>query len=322
MQSVMEGNWLSAVNFRVVPRAAWGSRPGERLYSAVSIMVPEFRPIAEHPPLWRQIIQQVRERLRPEPEPDLHLESKPIPVKDIWSQPHTRNQRLGSIAIHAAIIGILLLPFWHAVRPPLKKPAPTVELFEPTLMAPGPSLPKMKHLAGGGSPVHISPPKLVQVQAPPMKVTPPLKLIPTSAPPNLELASIGDIGSVAGPPGTSAGNGGPGPGGAGSDANGGGNCVNGPCGVGGDIVAPVGIYTPDPQYSDAAREAKLQGTVTVSVVIGTDGHVYDPRVIQPLGLGLDQKALEALRLWRFRPAERNGRPVKVAANIEVNFRLF
>jgi protein TonB len=280
----------------------------------------DFASPLRHEPLWRQLTRELRDRIRPQPEPELVLESKPVPVKDIWSREGKATQRLVSVAVHAAIIGILMLPFWQPVRTAVKQ---QVEVLVPTLFAPGPSLPKMKRLAGGGSPMHtIAPPKLVPVNAPKPVIAPPLELMPATAEANIPLPAFGDPGRLAGPPGTTAGHSGAGPGGAGTAAAGGGDCVAGPCGHGGDITEPIPIYEPDPEYSDAARKAKFQGTVVVAVVIGTDGHVYNPRILQPLGLGLDQKALEAVKLWRFKPARRNGRPVEVAADIEVNFHLY
>ncbi len=271
-------------------------------------------------PLWRQLAREVRDRIRPRPEPELVLESQPVPVKEIWSRERKAGQRLGSIAIHLAVLGILLLPFWKPVRAAVE---PRDEVLAPTLLAPGPSLPKMKRLAGGGSPMHkLAPPKLMPVDAPKPLVAPPIKLMPATAAANLPLPAFGDPGRMAGPPGTSAGHSGAGPGGSGTDPNGGGDCVAGPCAAGGDISQPIPIYEPDPQYSDAARKAKFQGTVIVSVIIGTDGHVHDPHIRRALGLGLDEKALEAIKLWRFEPARKNGRPVQVAANIEVNFHLY
>jgi protein TonB len=280
----------------------------------------DFQSPLRSDPLWRQLFRELRDRIRPQPEPELALESKPIPVKDIWSREHNLKQRIGSIAIHAAIIGILMLPFWQPVRTAVKR---QTEILVPTLFAPGPSLPKMKRLAGGGAPMHkVAPPKLIPVNAPKPLVAPPIELMPATAQANIPLPSFGDPGRMAGPPGTTAGHSGAGPGGLGMSANGGGNCLTGACGHGGDVTEPVPIYEPDPQYSNAARKAKFQGTVIVAVVIGVDGHVYNPRILRPLGLGLDQKALEAVKLWRFEPARRNGQPVQVAADIEVNFHLY
>jgi protein TonB len=92
--------------------------------------------------------------------------------------------------------------------------------------------------------------------------------------------------------------------------------------VGGGVSAPRAIYAPDPQYSDEARRAKYQGTLVLWVVIGPDGRPRDLHVVRTLGMGLDEKALEAVRQWRFEPATKNGHPVAVQVNIEVSFRLY
>ncbi|MGH9393553.1 MAG: energy transducer TonB, partial [Terriglobales bacterium] len=132
---------------------------------------------------------------------------------------------------------------------------------------------------------------------------------------------FGAIGPLSGPPGASSGSGG-GPGGTGTGGPGG-DCAGANCGDGEATTSPIKVYDPDPDFTDAARKAKFQGTCEVSVLIGADGLVSDPKVLQPLGLGLDQKAIEAVLKWRFIPAKnRDGRPTAVRAVIEVNFRLF
>ncbi|MGH9413446.1 MAG: TonB family protein [Terriglobales bacterium] len=283
-------------------------------------LFPNFEP-PQSPPLWRQLAQELREWIHPAPLPEIQLESTPVPVKDIWCHEKRTGQRIGSLAIHAAVIAIVLLPIWHAVRLPSQKKVITTMV--PTLYTPGPSLPKMVRLAGGGAPVHMpAPPKLIPVDAQAHPIAAPIQLMPATAKANVPLPSFGNLGPIAGPPGNSFGHSGAGPGGPGSSPAGGGDCVNGLCSPGGDVSEPIPIYEPDPEYSDAARRAKFQGTVIVAVIIGTDGRVHDPRVIRRLGLGLDQKALEAVTLWRFRPAMKSGRPVRVLADIEVNFHLF
>jgi TonB family protein len=88
------------------------------------------------------------------------------------------------------------------------------------------------------------------------------------------------------------------------------------------VSAPRAIYQPDPEYSEEARKAKYQGTVVLWVVVGPDGRSHEIRVQRSLGLGLDEKAVEAVRLWRFEPAKKDGVPVAVQINVEVNFRLY
>lgn len=90
---------------------------------------------------------------------------------------------------------------------------------------------------------------------------------------------------------------------------------------GGGVSAPSVLHRVDPEYSEEARKAKFQGTVMLSVVVDERGVVRDVRVLRPLGLGLDQKAIEAVVQWKFRPGMKDGRAVAVQATIEVNFRL-
>lgn len=90
----------------------------------------------------------------------------------------------------------------------------------------------------------------------------------------------------------------------------------------GGVTAPRPIYEPDPEYSDAARKAKYQGTVVLWLVVGANGRPRDIRVQRSLGMGLDEKALDAVSQWRFQPATLNGQSVAVQINVEVSFRLY
>ena len=92
--------------------------------------------------------------------------------------------------------------------------------------------------------------------------------------------------------------------------------------VGGGVSAPRPIYDPEPEYSDEARKAKFQGTVLLVAVIGSDGRPRDLHVVRSLGMGLDQKALNAVQKWRFSPAMKDNHPVSVKISIEVAFRLY
>lgn len=91
--------------------------------------------------------------------------------------------------------------------------------------------------------------------------------------------------------------------------------------VGGGVSAPVLIHKVEPEYTGEARAAKYQGTVSLYVEIRTDGTATNIRVLRSLGLGLDQKAIECVQRWIFKPGEKDGKPVTVAATIEVNFRM-
>ncbi len=91
--------------------------------------------------------------------------------------------------------------------------------------------------------------------------------------------------------------------------------------VGGGVSAPRLVQKVEPQYTQEARAAKLAGTVLVYVEIGPDGLAHNARILKGIGLGLDEKAVEAISQWQFQPGTKDGQPVTVAATIEVNFRL-
>ena len=92
--------------------------------------------------------------------------------------------------------------------------------------------------------------------------------------------------------------------------------------VGGGVLAPRPVYDPDPEYSDEARTAKYQGNVVLQAIIGADGRPRNLQVTRSLGMGLDQKALDAVAKWRFSPAMKDGHAVAVVVDIEVAFRLY
>jgi TonB family protein len=85
----------------------------------------------------------------------------------------------------------------------------------------------------------------------------------------------------------------------------------------------VALNNVEAEFSDEARRAKYQGIVLVALIVDTQGNPQNPRVIRSLGMGLDEKALEAVRQYKFRPAMKDGKtPVAVMINVEVNFRLY
>ncbi|MGH9530864.1 MAG: energy transducer TonB, partial [Terriglobales bacterium] len=88
-----------------------------------------------------------------------------------------------------------------------------------------------------------------------------------------------------------------------------------------DIEPPVPLDQPRPEYSAEAREHKHEGVVVLRVEVGPDGRVSNVSVQNPLGMGLDEKALEAVRQWMYKPALKNGRPVAVQFDLSINFRL-
>jgi len=178
----------------------------------------------------------------------------------------------------------------------------------------------------------ITPPSVVvRNEAPKLAVEPSVVVPPTIPLPHT--GQLGDpLSTVLGPlsngPGSGGGIGSGSGGGVGSGRGPGvgpgwgGGIGGGPYRVGGGVSAPKPIFTPDPEYSEEARKAKFQGVVVLWLVIGPDGRPHEIRVARPLGMGLDEKAIEAVRTWRFEPAKKDGQPVAVQMNVEVSFRLY
>ena len=93
--------------------------------------------------------------------------------------------------------------------------------------------------------------------------------------------------------------------------------------VGGGISAPVAIYQPEAEFSDEARRAKYSGVCIIALIVDAQGNPQNVHVVRALGMGLDQKALEAVRQYKFRPAMKDGTtPVPFMVTVEVDFHLY
>src|SRR5579871_6035500 len=129
--------------------------------------------------------------------------------------------------------------------------------------------------------------------------------------PNVNLPNYGDPLGKLGPASNGTGSGGgigSGKGGGVGSGNGGGvgpgsggGFGGGAFKVGGGVTAPTLLYKVEPEYSEEARKAKFQGTVVLYVEVDPSGHAINPKVIRSLGLGLDEKAIEAIKKWKFKP---------------------
>ncbi len=282
--------------------------------------------------------------------PPLQLTSKPVPVKDIWGEyRYGKYSGPASIAIHAVVI----LALFFGSKALIKKVDPALhdKLFMPVDVSPYiPQLTKADKMGGGGgggdrSPdpaskgklpkfamEQLAPPEVViRNENPKLAVEPTVLIPPEIKLPSVNMAQLGDPLGQIGPPSNGTGSGGGigsgSGGGVGSGKGGGvgpgegGGIGGGVFKVGGGVSAPQLVYRIEPEYTEAARKAKYQGTVVLYAVVDSDGKVRDLRVIRALGLGLDEKALDAVKQWKFRPGQKDGKPVAVAASIEVTFRL-
>ena len=178
----------------------------------------------------------------------------------------------------------------------------------------------------------FTPPVVEYVNLNPQLPMEPTLVMSEIALPNIDLPRFGDPNGVAGPPSGGRGSGGgigdgigtgvgdsrgdgygPGPGGGG--------VTSGGSGFAGSVTQPVLLWKIEPEYTDEARRAKIQGTVVLRIEVDTRGQAQNITVRQSLGLGLDERAIAAVRRWRFRPGYRNGKPWTTAAMVQVNFRL-
>ena len=91
--------------------------------------------------------------------------------------------------------------------------------------------------------------------------------------------------------------------------------------IGDGVSQPKVIYKQEPQYTEEAKDEKIEGTVALQVVISTTGYAENIRVTRSLDPGLDANAITAVSNWQFKPAMKDGQPVPVFATIEVTFHL-
>jgi len=312
-------------------------------------------PATDMRPWFVDLPNQLRAIFEKPKAPLVPITSKPMDVPEMWQdyQPQSGSW-MNSLLLHLMAVAIIILPFFvkQLIQPP-KASSKVVTAVDISPYLAELQMSGKKPMGGGGGGGDRSPlpaskgaaPRFAKVQlAPPMAVirnpNPILQVEPTLlGAPELKLPQMamnspvwGDPLGVAGPPSNGPGTGGGIGSGSGTgigSGNGGGlgpgeggGYGGGPYSVGGGVSAPIPIYKPEPAYSEEARKAKFQGTVVLWIVVDAQGNVIDPKVVRPLGLGLDEKALETVRTWKFKPALRNSVPVPVRVIVEVTFRLF
>lgn len=92
--------------------------------------------------------------------------------------------------------------------------------------------------------------------------------------------------------------------------------------VGNGVSPPKPTYSPEPEFSEAARGIKFQGTVTLGLIVDSTGNTANILILSPLGAGLDAKAVHTVEGWKFKPVLKDGQPVPVEIAVEVKFQLF
>jgi TonB family protein len=305
----------------------------------------------EETPVWRTLYENVRDVFFPVKLPPLQLTSTPIPVPDrLAVKPNP-----WAIGI-STTFNILILAFaiWLGYKTIVKIVKPPVQAVNIDVGNFDLKAPKAADSAGGGGgggahdivdPIKgklperikdpITPPMVPVLDKPKLEmpsainVQPDIKLPDNPNMPNIGMTTSTNVQLASNGQGSGSGMGIGSGGGLGSGTgNGfgpgtGGNTGGGLYHIGGGVSAPVAIFTPEAEFSDEARRAKYQGVCLISLIVDAQGNPQNPRVIRALGMGLDEKALEAVRKYKFKPAMKDGRtPVPVMITIEVNFRLY
>jgi periplasmic protein TonB len=304
-------------------------------------------------PLWKSLFRGLDEFFFPKKLPPLKLESKPIPVKDIWGfYNYKKNGALTSTAFHVVVIALIIGGTIFARRLVTKveaKPQIETKLIDPGDYALKPAKTQAGGGGGGGDrdvlqaskgklPKFSLKPQLAPPTAVIRNLNPALPVESTViVPPDIKVAmnnlpNLGDpkssavipsngTGSLSGIGSGSGGGVGPGNGrgvGPGSEAGMGGGVFR----LGQGASQPRVIYGPDPEFSEEARKAKYQGTCVLGLIVDVNGNPTNIRIINSLGMGLDEKAIEKVKTWRFEPAMKDGHPVAYAMSLEVDFHLY
>ena len=285
------------------------------------------------------LMESLHDLLRPPQMPPLQLSSAPIAMQDPMAL--KRDPRATALAV--AINGLILVTIvWFGTHQVgavvLANPVKVVTLIDPPPLLPKAPPEAVVMSGGGGHPTprpvaRGNPPKFEQ-KAPVLLTEPPkiqtrvpiqptvdvqmdLKMAKTEMP-NIGMS---DAPAVVVSAGTGAGAGlGSGSGnGLGSGA--GGNFGGGVFKIGGGVSEPQVLFAPDPQFTEEARQAKVAGKVIVYLQVNPEGRPMHVRIARGLGMGLDEKALEAVRQYKFKPAMKDGHPVTVEMNVDVNFQI-
>ena len=304
--------------------------------------------------LFSSLCDNIKSTFFPEKLPPLQVSSTPIKVRNIWGAYDYKQEGAGvSLMVHVVLIaGLIGLSILTSRGVKLnQQPKNSISIADdmpvdlPMTAKKGPS---SGGGGGGGDRDKLEAPKgrlpktaLDQITPPAVVIRnpdPKLAVEPTVVAPDIKLAAnlpnLGD--PLARMPTLNESNGTGSGGGIGSGSGGGVGSGSGPgvgpghgggfgggaYRIGNGVSAPRALETPDPEYSEEARKAKYQGVVVLWLIVGPDGKPRDIKVTRPLGMGLDQKAIEAVNRWRFEPAMKDGRPVAVQINVEVNFRLY
>ncbi|WP_158748706.1 energy transducer TonB [Acidobacterium sp. S8] len=300
--------------------------------------------------VWSSLLSNLGDAFSFKKQPPLELTSTPIAVADPMAVKRSPASSAVSFVLHAGIISLIawltLVAHNHVVVQPQVKVTPVdISPFIPITM------PAAKAMGGGGgggvhsvvqaSKGHLPPIEKVQTAPPQLLVVDHPKLaaqqavampqavkLPDSNMPNIGVTQSTQVALASQGSGSGSGfgqglGGGIGSGhGSGIGPGSGGGYGGGVMSVGGGVAAPQVLHSVDPEFTDEARRARYEGAVSIRLIVDTNGNPQNIEVVRHLGMGLDEKAIEAVRQYKFKPAIYQGHPVAVRMVVDVAFHLY
>ncbi len=301
--------------------------------------------------VWTGIWGNLRDALFPKKLPPLKLTSRPVAVADPMATRRNPASSVIAFTMHVlvvvAILWLGLMPHPQVVTPHQTITPITFQPYiPPVITAP---VPKAMHGGGGGgahqivepTKGHLPPveklnvmaPQIIRVDHPKLAAQPSIVMpqrinIPDNNMPNVGMPQSPQVAMASQGDGGGSGFGAGVGGGIGSGIGGGvgpgsgGGYGGGVMSVGAGVSAPELLHSVEPEFTDEARAARLQGVVAIQLIVDSYGNPENIAVVKHLGMGLDQKAIDAVRQYKFKPAMYQGHPVPVRLVVDVNFHLY
>jgi TonB family protein len=335
-------SWFSSILQQLRQRRQDGPRPQITAAPDPSVL----DKFVEPPSLLKSILATAKGMLADRGR-TIQMTATPLEVEELWAKNSSGVPGMLSVGLHVLLVVAMVIPAYLILKTPPATPTSVTVLYAPTM----PVMPVMKDKSGGGGGggrKALTPPSKGQLPrgadkqiVPPMvefkNLAPELAVETTVIAPQLSMITplpniaFGDPNGVSGPlsagPGTGGGIGtgtgsgiGPGKGGGVGPGEGGG-IGGGVFNVGGGVSEPVLLSQVQPEYSDDGRKARIQGTVELLIIVNPDGTVKFDNVRKNLGYGLDQKAIDAVKKWKFVPGKKDGKAVATYVSVLVNFSL-
>ena len=295
------------------------------------------------------IINNFRDAFFPAKQPPLHLTARPVAVSDPLKTQRDPTSATLAFILHVVVISAIL---WFTLTARPHVVAQKAQMITPITFRPyiPPTVPTPKAMGGGGgggehriiepSKGHLPPvaklqtmaPQLIKIDHPKLAQPEAIQMqnikLPDNNMPNVGVPQSPQIAMASQGSGSNSGFGQGLGGGIGSGHGGGlGSGIGGGYGggimsVGGGVSAPQLINRVEPEFTDAARSARYQGVVEIQLIVDSNGNPENIAIVRHLGMGLDQKAIDAVRQYKFHPAMFQGHPVPVRLVVDVDFHLY